>query len=1058
MNDKIENGEWTSGRTILDDFVVERVLGEGGMGKVYLLKNQTTGMRFAVKRAKGLSDADRRNFLAELQTWIDLPEHPNLVPCRFFRTVGDEVLIFAEYVAGGSLKDWIDSGKLYEGGKEKALERILDTAIQFAWGLHCVHELGLVHQDVKPANVMMGSDTQADQSLKAMVSDYGLARARASSGERYEPEIGRSILVSSGGYTPAYCSPEQLASHKLDRRSDLWSWGVSVLEMFHGEVTWRSGSVAAEALESFLEHNGENEYIPAMPSEAADILRNCFCVNLDDRWKTLDTLVQKLSDVYQMSVGSEFKSILGKIAHKDNPLIGVGERQGKYGDSWTDPLVWLKRALKEDGREPTDAAEIVAHLAISRRGQLVADMAVYDEARRIYERLITEGRKGLELALAGLCDNAAYVHLTADDTSGSSALYSRAIELNEQLINIEGQSDIAKSLAMRYCNKAVADISSGDKASALLLFNKAISLLKQLVNDDDDCELAYNLSMAYRNKANLDEAMGDNILATELSHEAILILERLVNEKKLTKYSHDLAMCYFTKGNAACGLRYYEPAVTLYDQAIEICERLVNVEMQIKPSLSLAKLYSNKSVALSSMGDIAMAVATQGQAVEILERMVNVYGRSELAGELAMSYQSKACALNKLGDHRLAVALHSQAIDIIERLIKLENRIELTGDLANCYLNKANALCNLGDAGSAVTLQDQGIEILVRLVKTEDRREYAKALAKAYTNKAGVLSDLGDNRSAVVLYDEAIEMLGRLVNVYGRCELVDELASIKIVRTTIMESPGETLNVVQPEMLFVKGGLYSKVGDRSVIKIKAYLLSKYQVTYGEWKKVYLWALKNLYTFENTGDADGNSCPVYSISLCDVYKWCNARSEMENLDAVYLSGKKTFRSGTALPVVNAKANGYRLPTDAEWEWAAMGGIYTHNHKYSGSNNVDDVAWYDKNSKIAVVAEVVWRTRSSPVGMKMANELGFHDMSGNLWEFCDGIYFQEGLPAGHSIRGGSHHLSSSYCSIQNCNGTNPGGGRAIGFRPARNTNSTFFSLLSKAGFSLGQYKNL
>ena len=125
------SGDWHSGQTVLDDFVVERVLGEGGMGKVYLLKSQTTGTLFAVKRAKGLSDRDRRNFLAELQTWIDLPEHPNLVPCRFFRTVENEVLIFAEYVDGGSLKDRIDSRKLYEGGAEKTLERILDAAIQF---------------------------------------------------------------------------------------------------------------------------------------------------------------------------------------------------------------------------------------------------------------------------------------------------------------------------------------------------------------------------------------------------------------------------------------------------------------------------------------------------------------------------------------------------------------------------------------------------------------------------------------------------------------------------------------------------------------------------------------------------------------------------------------------------------------------------------------------------------------------------------------------------------------------------------------------------------------
>ncbi|HPO36588.1 MAG TPA: protein kinase, partial [Kiritimatiellia bacterium] len=99
--------DWNLGQTILDDYVVDRVLGEGGMGIVYLVHSRTSQRQFAVKRATGLKESDRRNFLSELQTWIDLPEHPNIVPCRFFRTVGDEVLIFAEYVQGGSLKEWI---------------------------------------------------------------------------------------------------------------------------------------------------------------------------------------------------------------------------------------------------------------------------------------------------------------------------------------------------------------------------------------------------------------------------------------------------------------------------------------------------------------------------------------------------------------------------------------------------------------------------------------------------------------------------------------------------------------------------------------------------------------------------------------------------------------------------------------------------------------------------------------------------------------------------------------------------------------------------------------
>ena len=167
VEEPLAEDDWKAGQTILDDFIAQRKLGEGGMGAVHLVRSRSTGKAFAVKRLKANGDIDRRNFLTELQTWIDLPEHPHLVACLFFRTVGDETLIFSEYVADGSLKSWIDDERLYAAGTAAALERILDVAIQVAAGLHCVHELGLVHQDVKPGNIMMGADGTAK------VTDFG---------------------------------------------------------------------------------------------------------------------------------------------------------------------------------------------------------------------------------------------------------------------------------------------------------------------------------------------------------------------------------------------------------------------------------------------------------------------------------------------------------------------------------------------------------------------------------------------------------------------------------------------------------------------------------------------------------------------------------------------------------------------------------------------------------------------------------------------------------------------------------------------------------------------
>ena len=180
---------WEPGTRVFDEYVVERKLGEGGMGAVYLLAaSGAIGQRFAAKKTHLRDEATRRNFLAELRTWIDLPEHPHLVACRFFRTVGDELVIFAEYVEGGALSDWIRQRKLVR------LDQVLDVAIQFAWGLHAAHEQGLVHQDVKPGNVLMTPDGVAK------VSDFGLSRARAVS-ELPSMQTGRgqSLLVPVPG-------------------------------------------------------------------------------------------------------------------------------------------------------------------------------------------------------------------------------------------------------------------------------------------------------------------------------------------------------------------------------------------------------------------------------------------------------------------------------------------------------------------------------------------------------------------------------------------------------------------------------------------------------------------------------------------------------------------------------------------------------------------------------------------------------------------------------------------------------------------------------------------
>ncbi|GHO70759.1 hypothetical protein KSC_096510 [Ktedonobacter sp. SOSP1-52] len=256
QTEKSAPGLWKIGDVLLDQYEVISKLGEGGMGTVYKAHFRAANRDLALKSPRPTIFAGaggKEDFIREAETWVKLKEHPHLVTCYFVLMIDDIPCIFADYIDGGSLREWIRQRKLYEGGPERALERILDVAIQFAWGLHAAHEQGLVHQDVKPANVMMTADGLAK------VTDFGLARARMLAGEEH---ISESILVSSGGMTPAYCSPEQASKQKLSHKTDIWSWGVSVLEMFVGKVTWMVGATAREALAS---HQRQDDVIPQMP-------------------------------------------------------------------------------------------------------------------------------------------------------------------------------------------------------------------------------------------------------------------------------------------------------------------------------------------------------------------------------------------------------------------------------------------------------------------------------------------------------------------------------------------------------------------------------------------------------------------------------------------------------------------------------------------------------------------------------------------------------------------------------------------------------------------------
>ncbi|MFF7780142.1 protein kinase [Streptomyces tanashiensis] len=743
--------DWEPGTTVLREFTVERVLGAGGFGHVALVRSQRSGERYAAKRLHSDDLEQQGHLIAEAQRWIQLPTHPHITACRFTRTVGDRLVVFSEFVPGGSLAERIRSGRLYDGDAAATLRRILVVAAQVAYGLDAAHATGLLHLDVKPDNILFGADDSAkltdfglaeipQESMRLrtelrMVVDHIVDDARvdpkrlramkAALSEKLMPEYENLPGLTTPrpqGHSPAYASPEQCDGLPAGPAADVWSWALTLLEMLVGERTWPNGAVAPLVLKEACRARMTANSVP-IPASLAELLATCFHEEPQARPASLRRLAVRIRDIAEQETGPWPAGDAPPRPSLMSSHQGQrGTRHSGTGVRLPHPEEFLRYAYTTAGLDENAAVAYWPSGSGSHTARLLEDLRGLSEAWRVMAEIPDGARPDLGIMRARCAAGISEVQSELGDLTGAIAFCRSAVRVLEGLPEEEVREDLPRMLN----GLAILLRRDGEVEESLRVADRAIEASKAL-NDGTGANSV--LGMALLTKAN-------TVVGTEeaepLYEASLRVCHGAGNEEHEAKVVANHAMRLEAKGAS-------DRAAELWGRADRL---LAAFDVTDRPDLQAvrAKLWLER--AELTPGDSDAKGHRALRAAKLLSPVMRA-GLHSYAGELGRAFFLLGWCSERKGRIHQALSCHHQASGFLAEAVLRDGRSGLTSQLAEAYSHEAHLIGTLEGAELALRPAQRAVDMWRLAVEREGVGVRGRALGEALLTLAQILKDLG---------------------------------------------------------------------------------------------------------------------------------------------------------------------------------------------------------------------------------------------------------------------------------------------------------------------------